>query len=229
LNAAVCAWSSTHERICIENRLSEWQPDMVISLTGANDAHWGFGGSNILDFRTYEDDIYFELINQSLSRAGTRPYAPIPPLMQFPHAPQDLVGRLFVKNVRLAAVALAQAGARYVVALQPFCSPRDKPLTPDEQIWLKRMEAPGRLQYTEDCFEIMRKLIAKSSPDKATAMLNRNPPNMDVIDLEKVFSTRQDPIYLDIYHVGDKGNELIARRLVMELETLETRRSKPVQ
>ena len=41
VNAANPAWASTHERILIENKISELDPDMIISFSGNNDVHWG--------------------------------------------------------------------------------------------------------------------------------------------------------------------------------------------
>ena len=47
VNAACPAWASTQERIWIEQRLSEMQPDMIISFSGNNDAHWGSAGADL--------------------------------------------------------------------------------------------------------------------------------------------------------------------------------------
>ena len=55
------AWASTHERILIENRLSEWQPDLVISLSGLNDVHWGQMGRDVMWFRTYHEHLFWSL------------------------------------------------------------------------------------------------------------------------------------------------------------------------
>lgn len=46
------AWTSTHERIVIENRLSELDPDMVISFSGSNDVHCAGAGRDVFWFRT---------------------------------------------------------------------------------------------------------------------------------------------------------------------------------
>ena len=42
--AANCAWASTHERIIIENKLMELEPDLVVSFSGNNDVLWGSVG-----------------------------------------------------------------------------------------------------------------------------------------------------------------------------------------
>src|SRR5712691_1135802 len=38
--AAVPAWASTHERIAVEDLVSGLEPDLVLTLSGCNDAHW---------------------------------------------------------------------------------------------------------------------------------------------------------------------------------------------
>ncbi len=45
------AWSSTHERIAIENRVVEMAPDLVVSLSGINDVHWAYRGKDIMWFQ----------------------------------------------------------------------------------------------------------------------------------------------------------------------------------
>ena len=60
---ATPAWASTHERIMIENRLSDLEPDLVVSLSGNNDVHWGAKNRNVLWFRAYHDEFYFDLLD----------------------------------------------------------------------------------------------------------------------------------------------------------------------
>lgn len=228
-NAGVCGWASTHERICIENRLSEWEPDLVIALTGANDAHWGFEGHNVLDFRGYEDEMYFALINGAIRGAGVEPLAAAPPQRSDDPVAPELVARRFVKNARLSALALQAVGARYMLALQPALSPLTKPLSSGETQWLEDHEFPGKVQYLAECHApIKRMLIERGglsthSPDSArgesfAGPLATNPSNMDVLEIGNVFKNRADPIYFDLFHMGDKGNEILAQGLVEQIK-----------
>ena len=57
---ATPAWASTHERIMIENRLSDLEPDLVVSLSGNNDVHWEAKNRNVMWFRAYQDEFYFD-------------------------------------------------------------------------------------------------------------------------------------------------------------------------
>src|SRR5262249_93527 len=70
---AAPAWSSTHERIAIENRLSDLQPDLVVELTGIGDALYGERGHNVLWARAVTDQYYWDLVNIALRRAGFAP------------------------------------------------------------------------------------------------------------------------------------------------------------
>lgn len=49
--AACSGWASTHERIFAENIISGLQPDLVISFSGNNEAHYAWNHKNIMWFR----------------------------------------------------------------------------------------------------------------------------------------------------------------------------------
>ena len=67
------SWSTTHERIIVENRLLDLEPDLVISLSGNNDCHWGALGGNTLWFRNYADDYNFELRKILFQKSLSKP------------------------------------------------------------------------------------------------------------------------------------------------------------
>lgn len=219
-NAAVCGWASTHERIMIENRISEWQPDLVIALTGANDVHWGFLGADVQFLRTYEDEFYLAAINAAMRWVHAPDYPLTPPSVTGkPIAPEE-VGRRFARNMRLAALALEPTGARLVVALQPTLSTAAKTLSDGERRWLEGREAPGKVDYLERCFAAMRSALASESTT-STAALARNPANLSPVQIRDVFKGRSDAIFYDLFHMADKGNELVARRIAGELARLK--------
>lgn len=217
-NAAVPAWASTQERILIENRLSELEPDLVVSLTGANDVHWAYLKNDILWFRAYEDQMYLELINRSLRRAGAEPFRPEPAwTLDEPPSPET-VARLFVKNVRLAGFALADAGAQYVVALQPTLSPHAKTLSPGERAWLEQHEPAGKGEYLAACFGAMDEALARVRDARGEGS---GLAAIHAIDVRDVFDGRDDSIFIDMFHTVDKGNQLIAQRLADEIARLQ--------
>ena len=136
VNTANPAWASTHERILIENKLSELEPDMVISFSGNNDVHWGMRGKNILWFRTYGDEYYLGLIKDMYKNAGRPDFPEITATGEDEVAPELVASRL-QKNVILSSFVLARESADYVFVLQPTMAVTGKQLTEREQGKLK--------------------------------------------------------------------------------------------
>ena len=95
LTMANRAWASTQERIVIENRLSELEPDMVISFSGVNDVHWGLRGRNVLWFRSYADEFYWSLIKRVFI-ITRQPPMPENTRIENPIAPALVVERLLL-------------------------------------------------------------------------------------------------------------------------------------
>ena len=129
LTFATPAWASTNERIAIENRISELEPDLVISISGNNDIHWGWRGRNILWFRTYSDELFFSLINKAYEIAG---YPELPDVTQIEPSPVSpaLVADRLIKNVILGSYALDLKNIPYFYFLQPTVAMTNKELTP---------------------------------------------------------------------------------------------------
>src|SRR5262249_4451309 len=44
INAAVVAWSTTQEKLLIQQRLIDMHPDVVVMFSGNNDVHWQLQG-----------------------------------------------------------------------------------------------------------------------------------------------------------------------------------------
>ena len=202
------AWASTQERIAIENRLSELQPDLVISLSGNNDAHWAIMGRDVLWFRTYADQHFWELLKQAVQLGGA---ATMPDVTEqfVAVAPQIMTARL-AKNVRLSAAALAQRGARYLFALQPTISVSTKPLSEREERIRGSVESPGVVQFREYHAAMRARLLGFPVEEVL------------VLDLSDAFAhlSARDEIFLDSYHFGDRANEIIAAALAEAVRPL---------
>jgi lysophospholipase L1-like esterase len=196
------AWASTHERIIIENRLSELDPDLVISFSGTNDVHWGILGKDVFWFRTYADEFFRNLIREIYSLTDRDLPDIIPPVTK-EDIPPPLVAQRLVKNVRLSAFALAQADVDYVFVLQPTLATTGKRLSGREQRNLRHRD------YFQACYSRM---------DKELRLLQAE--NFTYLNLAGVFDqmSGQEDIFLDSYHFGDKGNELIARQIYLQLK-----------
>src|SRR5439155_25838703 len=68
ITADCYGWASTNERILIENRLVELEPDVVVMLSGHNDIFWSLRGCNTQYFRGVQDSYYTFLVSALLIR-----------------------------------------------------------------------------------------------------------------------------------------------------------------
>lgn len=199
ITAAASGWTSTHERILIENRLTELEPDLVISLSGHNDAFFGSFDKNILWSRGFQDDYYFLLTNSLLSCNFDLAFPPDEPGKE-PGVDAEVMARRLLHNVRLAQAALEPTGACYVWALQPILAATRKPLTSREQAMAKRAGQDRLLPV----YARMREIL--STFESA---------GFAFLDLTDVFDhlDRQTDVFVDGCHFGDRGHDLIARAL----------------
>lgn len=209
--AAAPAWCSTHERIWIENRLTELEPDLVISLSGANEALWGFQGRNVLMMRAYEDQLYFEVLNRALRLADIRRFPEHPPYVREQAVAPAEVARRFRKNMHLASNALAMDRTPFIVALQPTLTPKFKPVSEGERQCITQHEAE-KLAYVDRCGAAIADTMANNTGEL--------PTNLFFLDLRDTFSDRPDNLFLDLFHTGDKGSALMGRRLAEAIQTL---------
>ncbi len=213
--AANPAWTSTHERILIENRLSELQADLVISLSGNNDVHWGVLGRDALWLRTYADELFHHLLLQSFNRTGFPSWEDVVEVKNNVIPCEELAART-AKNARLSAYALAMNGSDYLFALQPMLASTGKQLT--------RRESARLQQFSRETTHAIHRFDKKhyfmeclSSIDADMRGLTSG--NFRFLDLSNVFDglPAGTEVFLDAYHFGDRGNELIAERIFESL------------
>lgn len=198
------AWASTHERIAIENLLSELQPDLVVSLSGNNDVHWAELGRNVLWFRTYFDKHVLTLLQELYAQSrGIELLDNIVPSAESIEPP--LVAQRLLKNVKLSAYALSGSHTPYLFALQPTLAAVSKPLTAREgAILQKRLAKKSEHQsYFRACYQAMDKLLSSAGIE-----------GFHYLNLAGVFDANvNEEVFIDSYHFGDKGNEIIARSI----------------
>ncbi|MBW1706856.1 MAG: hypothetical protein JRJ86_17130 [Deltaproteobacteria bacterium] len=210
LTAANPAWASTHERIMIENRLSELEPDMVISFSGNNDVHWGYKGRNILWFRAYADDFFLGLINRAYKISGYGNLVDVPETEPLPADP-SLVAARIVKNVTLSSYVLSLKKAKYFFFLQPTLAVSKKGLTDNERRLLddKKEKDQKEKAYFLRCYASMNSRLKDLKID-----------NFRFVNLSDMFDDmgEKEHIFLDSYHFGDKGNELAARNIFRQIK-----------
>jgi lysophospholipase L1-like esterase len=191
------AWTTTHERIVIENRLSELEPDLILSFSGNNDVHWGRLGRNVLWFRSYADEFFLDLIKKAYDLSGRQR---IPEVTQIERReiPSTLVAERLIKNVRLSSYALSQKQIAYVFVLQPALALTGKSLTNRERKALRNQD------YVRECYAQLDQ-----------ALRNFRADNFHYVNLTDVFDEvdNREEIFIDGAHFGDKGNEIIAENI----------------
>jgi len=201
------SWASTHERIIIENRLLDLQPDLVISFSGNNDVFWGMNGRNVMWFRTQQEEFNWRVLDWAYGVLRFKPMTDVVALDTQPVI-RSLVADRLVENVQLSAFALGLKKIRYVFCLQPTLAVTKKPLDEEERnilLGLKTIDkAVTGASYFAQCYA-----------DIDARLAGMKAGNFTYLNLTDVFDTLpgDDRIFLDAYHFGDKGNALIARKL----------------
>lgn len=206
------AWGSTHERIAIENRILELEPDLVLSLSGAADIIFGRRGHNIMWYRSFVDQLYFDVMNDVLEVAGHEPMLDVVWVDSVPIAP-DLVAERLERNVRFSTHALGLSKTPYVFFLQPATQ-----VTKGE---LAESESGNRLETAEQWDENVAYYRACSAKirDRLAALELQD---FWFSDLTPIFDekTAAEPVFLDSFHLGDRGNEEVADAMLSALQVV---------
>jgi hypothetical protein len=204
VNAAHIAWSTTQEKLLIQQRLVELHPDVVIMLSGNNDLHWQQAGMNIRWFYTHADLNYLTLLNEAYKSDGHPERASAAPVSSRPLDCRAL-GRIAKGNVEDAAVALNRVGAQLVFALQPNIVSTAKHLSQRERKLLAMLDKPR----WEACYQTLREELG-----------GINARNYRFLDLSRAFgeADQDTEVFLDSYHVAGLGNGLIARALAERVD-----------
>jgi len=203
---AAPAWTTTHERIMIENRLSELSVDLVISLSGVNDVHWGKRGRNVFWFRSYPDELYWRSLDRAYRLSGFGGMHSVISIQKEPIAPSLVADRL-EKNVRSGGYALSLAGVPYVFCLQPALPITRKNLTKHEREWLAKSSG----DYFLECYKEM---------DDGLRGIRME--HFHYFNISDVFDSGYDDvdIFIDNLHFGDRGNRIIAERIFREVRNV---------
>jgi len=195
-------WWSTHERIAIENRISELEPDLVVALTGSEDCSAGESGKNVFWARSATDEYYWELANVALKASRFGSMIDVQDVTPEPVPPEIVASRLR-KNLVLAAFALSKAKARLHVFFPPSIVATRKAPSAHERILSTRSE-PLRDYYAR-CRERVQALFAGDG----------RPANVALTDLGGIFDAvpETESVFLDGDHFGDRGNSMIAEAI----------------
>lgn len=200
------SWASTHERIAIENVLSHYDPDAVIAFSGTNDTVWAQLGRDPHMFRTHYEETWYQVEDQASRIAGRGPI-PDPVLIREGGTPVAEALDKLEQNVRIAHFVLSGRKVPYIYALQPTLYSASR-TTAREKGLLAAQKADKR-SYFEDMYpQIMARLDG----------MQLGMDGFTFVDLSDVFAPAKDQeVFLDAYHFGDRGNQLIAAALAESL------------
>ncbi len=204
---AAAAWSSSHERIAIENLVSEMEPNLVITFSGNNEAHWGWNFKNTMWFRSYADNHFWEIINASYNAAGFESFKN-PITDKTTVLSPDSLSQILKKNVDLGCHALSQTKAQHYYMFQPSMPLTEKYLTKREKEIFSKWH-PKQIEYFRKYHRLAVIELKK---------LESLHENFRFFDLSHVFDEihPNEDIFIDSAHFGDKGYHIISKK-IMEL------------
>ncbi|GEM_PF-2121632 len=188
INAAAGGWQTTDERIWIFNRITEFEPDMVISYSGYNDVYNVYLRKYNLFNDLHNEGSYifwgfkeYESYNRGTKMSDIMRYFP-PVFYEETDFP-----RKTVKNVEIIALYLGYINCPYVFVFQP----------------VNRLK---NARETLPLYNELAKSLYESSKKAGFIFLN----HINMFD-------GKEELFLDACHFGDIGNEMIADRLYNEL------------
>jgi lysophospholipase L1-like esterase len=204
VNTAFPAWSTTQEKLLIQQRLVDMHPDVVIMFSGNNDVHWSLNGRDIRWSYSYMDQNYITLLNEAYKSSGHPEWTTPFPFSSRPVECAEL-GQITARNVETAAIAAERVPARLFFALQPNIVSAAKRLTEREQQIREAQNKP----YWESCYQALRDALGRI-----------NAANYRLLDLSRSFGAldNSSELFIDAYHFTDAGSRLIAQALADQID-----------
>ncbi|HOK57140.1 MAG TPA: hypothetical protein PKV21_04450 [bacterium] len=187
INAACGGYHTTDERIWIFNRITEFEPDVIISYSGYNDIYNVYRVKQDLFSALHNEGSYFYWAYREYEYYNNRDFILkiTPDFFHFFYTPNDFP-RKTIKNIHIISSYLNSIGVKYIFVLQPFRS--DNP---------------------EECL-IMAEKLEKELKQVSKLF------NFKFISYRNFF-LNQEEYFIDLCHLGDKGNKVIACNLYREL------------
>lgn len=204
INTAFPGWSTTQEKLLIQQRLVDMHPDVVLMFSGNNDVHWALQGRDIRWFYSYQDQNYMMLLNELYQSSGHSEMTFNLPASSIPVACSELA-LLTARNVEEAARATDRVKSRLIFALQPNVVSTAKRLSPREQ----RLPELQNKSFWDVCYQGLRDRLGRIGA-----------PNYRLLDLSRSFGGIGDntELFVDSYHFADLGNRLVAEALADQID-----------
>jgi len=187
ITAAAGAWNTTQERNWIFNRITEFEPDVIISYSGHNDIFDVTRNKEDLFNSYWFDGAYY--FNSLLQYEGfNRGKEVVEKIKSVRNSLRDNYvddfPRKTIKNIQIINAYLEKIKCSYLFVFQPI-----------------RKEE--RIIVQKECKSLRKQLL---NFDKLET-------NFSYLDHSTLFDKRND-IFYDRCHLGDKGNKIIAEDLL---------------
>lgn len=204
INTAFPGWSSTQEKLLIQQRLVDMYPDVVLMFSGSNDVHlerasrdvrWSFG---------LMDQNYMMLLNELYKSSGHSEQTFALPATSHPAECSELAV-VTARNVEEAVFATDRVKARLIFALQPNVVSTGKTLSKRE----RQLPEVRNRAYWNACYQALRDNLGRISAR-----------NYQLLDLSRSFAgiDEDTEVFVDSYHFADLGNRVIAQSLADQID-----------
>lgn len=226
LNAGCPAYSFTQEFLWVSVELLDYEPDLVISLTGHNDIDDAFTGSGLISHELLRQ-IELRLAENrrlgpsllhatALGRRLVQKFSRSGPVAQ---PPEELAARESAAAARFANMVArlgALAPGQVLVALQPSylcCPPGSRPTAEANRVedWMRGYYQERASAYA--AFHERMRAVERQALVGLEATGNRG------VDLGDALVAVPEPAFTDVVHLTDAGNARLAERLAEAVRT----------
>jgi hypothetical protein len=238
INAAVPGYCLTQGRIMIENRILDYKPRVIIMFTGYNELVYANMGVNTLRIQDHFN--WRSQIDRCIRTEDGKvvPSVPLAPEYKFKlhyllrkalwnvrvgdrrhhtwaYTPQripisiDQFRGTIRRNLSIVGLLARDQGFQVIVALQPNISQTQKRLSFHEKEALKEASS---IEGWPDCNIRYTPVLLETMEQAA-----RN-YGMKFVSLLDVFDAVEKPIFFDSCHFGDRGNRIVAQKLLPLIE-----------
>jgi lysophospholipase L1-like esterase len=231
MSGAYPGWQSRQELVAIMEYYSQFDPDLVVALTGYNDLHvLALGGNPDLQMRA-ESQMLAGAVDATLKPMGTiqairkvagslgiwRIVVYFREMMQNNASgvskvlaydagdSERILPGIADRYVTMSNFA-ARHGSRLLIAVQPDIYTTGKSFPPEEQQVLERFT--GKYMHIGDVYSRYR-----NDALGYFSAITVTDSNASVTDLAAVFNDSDEPVFLDECHLNDKGYLMVAESL----------------
>jgi lysophospholipase L1-like esterase len=204
INTAFPGWSTTQEKILIQQRLVNMHPDVVLMFSGSNDVHWTLYNRDIRWFYGPQDENYMMMINEIYNSSSHPEWKFSLPASSGRIEASELA-RITARNVEDAAIAAGRVKALLIFALQPNVVSTTKRLSKRE----RQLSGVQNKDYWNSHYQALRTELGQIKGQ-----------DYRFLDLSKFFGELDErtELFVDSYHFADLGYRLIAQALADEID-----------